>query len=382
MPPSPLPRTGSILYRRGMARPHAAARIEARLNKVIAKTLRRNGWKGRALAHTGYGTVDFVRVLGRVVLSRQEVEPGQERPDMGDLLTAPLHDQVRGWRAFITAQDIGAAVTVTVNGIRHTTTTDLNGYVDVVITDHGLEPGWHDVTIAPEIGSPATARVCIVSPDVRFGIVSDIDDTVITTFLPRPLIAAWNTFVLKEQARHIVPGMAPLYRNLLAEYEGAPIFYLSTGAWNTAGTLTRFLDRHGYPPGALLMTDWGPTNTGWFRSGQDHKRENLHRLARELPQIQWVLVGDDGQHDPRIYGDFSRDRPDVVRAIGIRELTPTEQVLSHGIPLSNEGFAPRVHRPVPVVRAPDGYGLLPQLRAVLGLGTRADAAIPAPQPQE
>ena len=101
------------------------------------------------------------------------------------------------------------------------------------------------------------------------------------TMLPRMFIAAWNTFVRHEQARHIVPGMAPLYRDLLADHPGAPIFYLSTGAWNTAPTLTRFLKRHGYPLGPLLLTDWGPTNTGWFRSGQDHKRENLHRLAKE-----------------------------------------------------------------------------------------------------
>ena len=74
------------------------------------------------------------------------------------------------------------------------------------------------------------------------------------------------------------------------------------------------------------MTDWGPTNTGWFRSGQEHKRAALHRLAREFPHIRWILVGDDGQHDPRIYGDFARDRPDLVEAIAIRELTPAEQV--------------------------------------------------------
>jgi phosphatidate phosphatase APP1 len=108
----------------------------------------------------------------------------------------------------------------------------------------------------------------------------------------------------------------------------------------------------------MLMTDWGPTNTGWFRSGQEHKSEALHRLAREFPKIRWVLVGDDGQHDPKIYGDFARDHPNVVEAIAIRELTSAEQVLSHGLPVSNEEFAPRVRRDVPVHRAPDGYGLL------------------------
>ena len=104
------------------------------------------------------------------------------------------------------------------------------------------------------------------------------------TALPRPFIAAWNTFVRHEKARHVVPGMAPLYRTLLEEHPGAPIFYLSTGAWNTAPTLTRFLKRHGYPAGPLLLTDWGPTNTGWFRSGQEHKRAALHRLAASSPR--------------------------------------------------------------------------------------------------
>ena len=65
-----------------------------------------------------------------------------------------------------------------------------------------------------------------------------------------------------------------------AEHPDAPVIYLSTGAWNTSPWLTRFLRRNGYPDGPMLLTDWGPTNTGWFRSGQDHKHAQLHRLAR------------------------------------------------------------------------------------------------------
>ena len=54
----------------------------------------------------------------------------------------------------------------------------------------------------------------IIDPAVRFGIVSDVDDTVMVTTLPRPLLAAWNTFVLDEHARASVPGMAVLYERL------------------------------------------------------------------------------------------------------------------------------------------------------------------------
>ncbi|MBC7557811.1 MAG: DUF2183 domain-containing protein [Dermatophilaceae bacterium] len=349
-----------------MARPHAASLIEDAFHRRSNALLLGRGWGTRTISHTGYGSQDFVRVLSRVLLSRLRDRPptSETHGSIRDLRGAG--GEQRGWRAFITAGAMNVPVRVIVGGRTTETFSDRSGYIDVVIPDPGLEPGWHAVTIEPEGGTLAHAAVLIIDRETRFGLVSDIDDTVISTSLPRPLIAAWNTFVRQETTRHLVPGMAPLFRTLIGEHPGAPTFYLSTGAWNAAPTLTRFLRRHGYPAGPMLMTDWGPTNTGWFRSGQEHKTEALHRLAREFPKIRWVLIGDDGQHDPKIYGDFARDRPDCVEAIAIRELSPAEQVLSHGIPVSNEEFAPRVRRDVPVCRAPDGYSLLRQLKAVRG----------------
>jgi phosphatidate phosphatase APP1 len=361
-------------YVLGMARPHAASLVEDAFHRRSNALLRGRGWGTRTISHTGYGSQDFVRVLGRVLLSRQnhagqvDTAPGSagSDPDRSIRELRGTGGEQRGWRAFVTAGAMNVPVRVMVGDRTVLTFSDRSGYIDVVIPEPGLEPGWQAVTIEAEGGELVQAAVLIIDRDTRFGLVSDIDDTVISTSLPRPLIAAWNTFVRHETARHLVPGMAPMFRTLIDEHPGAPTFYLSTGAWNTAPTLTRFLKRHGYPAGPMLMTDWGPTNTGWFRSGQEHKTEALHRLAREFPKIRWVLIGDDGQHDPKIYGDFARDRPDVVEAIGIRQLSPAEQVLSHGIPVSNEEFAPRVRRDVPVCRAPDGYRLLRQLKAVTG----------------
>jgi phosphatidate phosphatase APP1 len=247
---------------------------------------------------------------------------------------------------------------------------DRSGLIDATIRDHGLPPGWHEVTIAAPGADPVKASVMIIDPQVRTGIVSDIDDTVLSTSLPRPMIAAWNTFFRHESARRVVPGMAPLYRALVEQRPGVPIIYLSTGAWNTAPTLTRFLRRNGFPAGPLLLTDWGPTNTGWFRSGQQHKRSSLHRLAREFPQVAWILVGDDGQHDPKLYAEFAAARPHQVKAIAIRQLSTGEQVLSHGLPVANDDLvpAPTEDLPMPVVRGADGYELARLLRPILGLG--------------
>mgnify|MGYP006197855923 CR=1 FL=1 len=35
----------------------------------------------------------------------------------------------------------------------------------------------------------------------------------------------------------------------------------------TLQDVERFMAEHGYPPGPMFLTDWGPTEEGWFRSG-------------------------------------------------------------------------------------------------------------------
>jgi phosphatidate phosphatase APP1 len=332
---------------------HRAARAEDALKAALGSVLRRRGWRPQVLAYTGYGSDGWVRVLGRVLLART---PDPHRP-----VREESEQVVRGWRSFLTAPVAGADVEVQVGGRRHVVRADRSGYLDSVV-DSDLGPGWNDVRLAVEGRDPVTARVIVVGAGQEYGVVSDIDDTVMVTSLPRPLIAAWNTFVLHEQARYVVPGMAPLYREIVVRRPDTPVFYLSTGAWNVAPTLTRFLARHGYPDGPMLLTDWGPTNTGWFRSGREHKRGALRRLRRELPGVRWLLIGDDGQHDPDIYSEFAAEAGDVVRAIAIRQLSVGEQVLAHGTPAPLADAERTAPATAPEVRGPDGTRLGNALR--------------------
>ena len=240
----------------------------------VAALLRRLGWTPRVVPYTGYGSAvpggeGWVRVLARVTLAPQP-------------RSVMAREAARWWRRFFTVSVARVPVTVRVGGRTHEVRSDRGGYVDAVLPGD-LPAGWRDVTMAVA-GRPETpASVRVVGAGERLGIVSDIDDTVMITALPRPLLAFWNTFVVEESKRRPVPGMAALYHRLGAAEPDAFVVYLSTGAWNVARPIGRFLDRHGYPRGPLLMTDWGPTVEGWFRSGQAHKRRELRRLVRDLP---------------------------------------------------------------------------------------------------
>jgi len=339
-------------------RPFIGARLEKQFNRWVGTSLRRFGWDDAIIGYTGYGSEQRLRVLARVIVTPH-----------GMASLTPAREEAwaarRGYRNFFSVPAVNRSVRVSVGDQVVDALTDRNGYVDIAMTRHGLAPGWHRVWLQTGTSEPAEAPVLIVADDVEFGIVSDVDDTIITSYLPRLMIAARNSFLLTESARVPVPGMAGLYSTILRQHAGAPLVYVSTGAWGTQPFLERFTGRHGYPSGPMLLTDWGPTNTGWFRSGPAHKRQALAELARDFPRIRWLLVGDDGQHDPGLYAEFARRFPGHVAGIAIRELEIMEQVLAHGTPSQLSMIPTRPPRTVKEVRGPDGHALLPLIQEML-----------------
>jgi phosphatidate phosphatase APP1 len=328
------------------------ARLEYRFHTWRERRARARGHRPTVAAFPGYGGADWVRVVGRVLIVPPVRTTGGE------------YAGVRGWRSFASVPVGFAKVEVIIEGTTHHVVADRGGVIDAVLPAT-LPAGWQPITMSVEQGDAVETRVFVVAPDVRFGVVSDIDDTVMVTALPRPLIAAWNSFVLDEHARQPVPGMAVLLERITRENPGSPVIYLSTGAWNVAPTLIRFLRRHVFPPGALLLTDWGPTHDRWFRSGKDHKAQNLERLAREFPDMKWLLIGDDGQHDDELYTRFTSEFPGNVAAVAIRRLSPTQAVLAGGRTAVDDHSAAAV----PWVTDSDGAGLLDRLAAVGVVGT-------------
>lgn len=344
-------------------------------------TVRRvnEGWRPSIIGFTGYGSVSSLHVLARAVMANPNQKtqvrstrlPTSAHTVLGQVQEAFENAQKisetaqRGWRQFFTTQVGYLPVTIRAGNKVINTKTDRSGYIDVLVLDHGLEPGWHEVEIEAAAAEPIHAKVLIVRPEATRGLISDIDDTVMVTWLPRAVLAAWNSWVRHTNTRKPVPGMAEFYDKLLEDSPDAPVFYLSTGAWNTLPTLEIFLTLNGFPVGPLLLTDWGPTPTSVFRSGQEHKKTQLRNLIITFPEIEWYLVGDDGQHDPIIFDELAREHPRYIAGIAIRQLNPVEQVLSHGMTEAIEDRRPsddEALHGVKVIYGQDGYELMAALQ--------------------
>jgi phosphatidate phosphatase APP1 len=163
--------------------------------------------------------------------------------------------------------------------------------------------------------SPHAAEldVRVPSSSAAFGIISDVDDTVIRTGVQRAGQMIVHTLTGSELTREPFPGAAELYRDLVAAVN--PIFYVSSSPWNLHAFLTAFLDHHGFPRGPLLLRDL--LGTG---AGREPKHGRISEILDLHPDLRFVLIGDSGERDPQIYADIVRSHPGRILAVYIREV--------------------------------------------------------------
>jgi phosphatidate phosphatase APP1 len=275
----------------------------------------------------GHGSTTRVRVGGRVVLAKPAAEvPAVAVPAAPPTTPASRRAVLRASVSrFLTVEVPGAVVTIRWPGGSTQVRADRDGYVDAEIDvtggGAGLAPGWQEFQMSLRDGSTVSAQVLVVDPEVRVGLVSDVDDTILETGISRGIEFVRATLLTPVGDRAPLPGAAALYRALVTPDGGPqrPVFYVSTSPWNLHEMLLEFIALRRFPLGPLLLTDWGPSRSGIFRIGaQEHKTGLVERTLAEHPNLGLVLVGDSGQLDPEIYAGLARRHPDRILAVYIR----------------------------------------------------------------
>jgi phosphatidate phosphatase APP1 len=177
-----------------------------------------------------------------------------------------------------------------------------------------------------------TAQVLIPPATAEFGVISDLDDTVIVTRATH-LLRMLRTVLFRNAYSHEpLAGVAAFYQALQRGQSGQPdnpFFYVSSSPWNLYDVLEEFLRLHGIPLGPLLLRDSllsGPKALpGAVASGTDslhhgHKLREIKQLLDTYPALPFLLLGDSGQHDAEIYAEVVRQHPGRIRVIYIRDV--------------------------------------------------------------
>ena len=222
-----------------------------------------------------------------------------------------------------------ATVRVRVPGFETDLRADDEGFLRAwVELPHPLPPGgWHRVDLElhqpGRPPAPGTAEVLTRAPASRFGVVSDMDDTVLQSQVTDFIRAARTMLLENARTRLPFPGVAAFYRALAAGAGGTeanPIFYVSNSPWNLYDLITDFLAIQEIPVGPVLLRDW---DLGLrLRRPPPHKRGAIAEILETYPRLPFILVGDSGQEDPEIYSAIVRDFPGRILAVYIRNVRP------------------------------------------------------------
>ena len=185
--------------------------------------------------------------------------------------------------------------------------------------------GWHPVTLQLRqpggAAVPGSAELLSPSADSRFGVISDMDDTVLQSRVTDFVRAAGTVLLENARTRLPFPGVAAFYRALAGEAARPnPIFYVSNSPWNLYDVIADFLATQEIPVGPLLLRDW---DLGLrLRRRPPHKPEAIGEILAAYPRLPFILVGDSGQEDPEIYSEVVRAHPGRIPAVYIRNVLP------------------------------------------------------------
>lgn len=275
------------------------------------------------IPYLGYGRSDKLVLKGRVLEDRGfVVNPEDSR----------RQNLVNMYRRFETDEVPNALIKAKFQETELEVYSDGEGYFDLEIyPNEALGAGdWRDVEL--ELVSPvaengenvrAAARVLVPPETAKYGIISDIDDTVLQSNITNKLKMILTVALLNEHTRVPFKGVAAFYHALVrgaGGNEGNPIFYVSSSPWNLYTLLIEFLKVHDIPVGPLFMKDFGNHTLFSSKDHQSHKMNNIQRILETFPQLPFVLIGDSGEQDPEIYREVVKRFPNRVRVIYIRSI--------------------------------------------------------------
>jgi phosphatidate phosphatase APP1 len=280
------------------------------------------------LPYRGYGRADQLYLKGRV-LEERDIAAAGDNDTIWDNL-------VNMYKRFKSNEIPHARLLVRFQGVEQLVETDQEGYFEVYVQPpEPLLAGSQWVTIELELLHPlregyppvsAEGQILVPPPNAKFGVISDIDDTVVKTDATNLLRMARTVFLGNARTRLPFPGVAAFYRALTggAKGNGAnPLFFVSSSPWNLYDLFEQFFQIENIPQGhVLFLRDWGISENEFLPIRHDtFKLRKIRQIMDFYPHLPFILIGDSGQEDPEIYYEIVKDYPRRIPAVYIRNVS-------------------------------------------------------------
>ncbi len=277
----------------------------------------------RIVAFRDFGTSETLNLSGRVLRG-----VSLNAPHAG---TSPWLNLLDNLTSLASREVPNATVQARCGEIALETVSDDEGYfrLEIPLAETPISQTlWREVQLTLKGGRPGSETagyVLVPAANCAFGVISDIDDTIVRTDAAQLLKMARSVFLNSAKTRVPFEGVSAFYRALQAGPADSalnPLFYVSSGPWNFYEFLIEYLKNQEIPFGPLMLQDYGITEKKFIHSSHDeHKLRQIDRILSTYPSLPFVLIGDSGQRDPEIYEAVVEKYPGRIRAIYIRDVT-------------------------------------------------------------
>lgn len=270
----------------------------------------------------GYGTAQRLYLSGRAL---------RNAPDIAVAGASTVQNLAAALNRFDSNEVANVLVRAVYLGEVWETTSDEEGYFVFMLelsNSTDAEGGWQEVEVQwvdaqEDSGGPRlVAQVLTPSPTSSFGVISDIDDTILASYITSVMKMALEMLLKNAYSRATFPGVPQFYRALQAGADGQaqnPIFYVSLSPWNLYELINQFLEINDIPAGPVLLRDYGLQTLSALRQPSP-KHQLIQEVLDTYPLLPFVLLGDSGQHDPEIYAEIVHNNPGRILAVYIRDV--------------------------------------------------------------
>ncbi|QHT69671.1 DUF2183 domain-containing protein [Rhodocytophaga rosea] len=306
-----------------------ASNADDRFDKLKYRLRQRLGNLGPVmiLPYRGFGNANEIYLKGRVLKDKGIVAAGDNDTVWQNLLST--------YKRFASVEIPGVRVEATFAGVTQEVITDVEGYFEVRFRPQEPLPptrAWHtiELRLLDEIyegQGDIRASGTILTPNAgsQFGIISDVDDTILQTNATSLMKAAKLTFLNNSRTRLAFEGVAAFYRALQSGPDSSlfnPLFFVSSSSWNLYDLLVDFCIVQGIPKGPFLLRDLGIDREQFIKSTHhNHKFDKIKLILNTCEGLPFILIGDSGQHDPEIYLQVIQEFPGRILAVYIRDVS-------------------------------------------------------------
>lgn len=287
------------------------------------------GWLGVPIIkpYMGFSNGKDVYLSGTVMEDKGLEKPKPDQPlgaNMLAMIKRYIGDEIAGVRVKITFSGRTEVVETNELGIFHC----FLGFDDPLHTNHQFEQCHYelmDEILENQGDITALGEVLMVTGHPHFGIVSDIDDTIMVSHATDTMKKLKLMLFKNAHTRVPFEGVAAFYRALQKGRMGQdglnPIFYISSSEWNLYDLLVDFMAFRHIPAGPFLLQELEHSIFHFWKSGggnHDHKLKKILFLLSYFKDLDFILIGDSGQRDPHLYLMAAREAPDRIKAVYIR----------------------------------------------------------------